>query len=245
MTTFRADISYSSLYAAQEQMFLTIADDKDAGKSDGAFKIMRKEKELMESFMYGLNTGLLCNKGNVDANLRATIQDPDSSRNIMIGDGVIPQVEQFASKYVYNDKPTIGLFHRVMAEMSEKSQELTGNHYTILCTQHFWNDIQQTLGQYLANAKTDGCYMYSKAANKGEGGYIKVGATYNSYEFAGNYVTFVPDKALTREYGNKGYAICIDLTADKTSNTPAIGKFTLTNKEFTTNKIIGVNLCAA
>ena len=55
----------------------------------------------------------------------------------------------------------------------------------------------------------------------------------------------MPDKALTREYGNKGYALCLDLTADKTSNTPAIGKFTLTGKEFTTNKIIGVNLCAA
>lgn len=58
MTTFRADISWSSLYAAQESMFMSIADDKDASKSEGVFKMLKKEKELMESFMYGLNTGL-------------------------------------------------------------------------------------------------------------------------------------------------------------------------------------------
>ena len=58
MTTFRADISWSSLYAAQESMFMSIADDKDASKSEGVYKMLKKEKELMESFMYGLNTGL-------------------------------------------------------------------------------------------------------------------------------------------------------------------------------------------
>lgn len=76
MTTFRNDISWSSLYAAQESMFLKISDDKDATKTEGVFKMLKKEKELMESFMYSLNTGLLCNKGNVDINMRATISDP-------------------------------------------------------------------------------------------------------------------------------------------------------------------------
>lgn len=58
MTTFRADISYSSLYAAQEQMFMKIADDKDASKTEGVFKMVKKEKELLDSFMYSMNTGL-------------------------------------------------------------------------------------------------------------------------------------------------------------------------------------------
>lgn len=127
MTTFRADISWSSLYAAQESMFLKIADDKDAAKTEGVFKMPKKEKELLDSFTYATNTGLLCNKGNVDVNMRATISDPDSSRQIMIGDGVIPQVEAFASKYVYNNKITIALLNRVFAEMADKSQEITGN----------------------------------------------------------------------------------------------------------------------
>ena len=59
---------------------------------------------------------------------------------------------------------------------------------TVLCTQKFWNDLQVTLGEYLNNAKTDGCYFYSKAANKGEGGYVKVGATYDTYRFGGELV---------------------------------------------------------
>lgn len=120
--------------------------------------------------------------------MRATISDPDTSRQIMIGDGVIPQVEAFASKYLYNGDVKITLLQRVFAEMAEKSQEITGNHYHVLCTQKFWNDIQRSLGSHLMAAKTDGCYMYSRAANKGEGGYIKVGATFNSYEFAGKYI---------------------------------------------------------
>lgn len=172
--------------------------------------------------------------------MRSTVSDPDTSRQILIGDGVIPQVEAFASKYVYNNRLSVSMFNRIFAEMAEKSEKLTGNHYVCLCTQKFWNDLQESLGKYLAGFKTDGCYLWSKGANKGEGGYVKVGATYNSYEMGGNTITFVPDKALTREYGNKGYALCLDLTADKANNTPAIGKFSLTGKEFTLNQIRGV-----
>lgn len=240
MTTFRADVSWSSLYAAQESMFLSVADDKDSSKSEGVFKMVKKDKELLDSFMYAMNTGLLCNKGNVNKDMRVTIQDPDTNRNILIGDGLIPQVEQFASKYVYNGKINVSLFNRIFAEMTEKSQELTGNHYVVLVTQKLWHDIQTGLGEYLANFRTDGTYMYSKSANKGQGGYIKVGATYDTYEFSGNTITFIPDKALTREYGNKGYGLCLDLTADKTNNVPGIAKFSLTGKEFTVNTIAGV-----
>lgn len=128
----------------------------------------------------------------------------------------------------------------MLAEMNEKAQELTGNHYVVLCTSKLWNDIQSTLGEYLSNFRTDGSYMYSKAANGKNGGYVKVGATYDTYEMGGNTISFVPDKALTREYGNKGYGLCLDLTADKVNNVPAVSKFTLTGKEYTVNTIAGV-----
>ena len=76
----------------------------------------------------------------------------------------------------------------MFAEMNEKAQEITGNHYVVLCTSKLWNDIQMTLGEYLANFRTDGTYMYSKSANKGNGGYIKVGATYDTYEMGGECI---------------------------------------------------------
>lgn len=66
--------------------------------------------------------------------MRATISDPDTNRNILIGDGVIPQVEAFASKYTYVNRPTISMFNRMLSNMAEKSQEITGNHYAVLCT---------------------------------------------------------------------------------------------------------------
>ena len=46
---------------------------------------------------------------------------------IYIGDGLIPQVERFASKYVYNNKPTIEVFHTIMQTMNEKAEKATGN----------------------------------------------------------------------------------------------------------------------
>lgn len=240
MTYFRHDVSWSSLYARQEEVFIRIADDKDKAKSDGVFKMHRKEKELLDTFMYSTNTGLLLNKGNVDKTGRPTISEPDTNRPIYIGQGLIPQIEEAANKFVYVGKPTIQLFHMIMGTLTEKAQEDTGNKFTFVVNRRLWEDINLVLGAYLADYKTDGTYMYSKSANKGEGGYIKVGATFDTYQFAGNQIQFVVDRTLSREYPDKGYGICIDLTADKTSGTPAIAKFALQGKDVITSKIVGV-----
>lgn len=53
-------------------------------------------------------------------------------------------------------------------------------------------------------------------------------------------LTFVVDKALTREYPEKGYGVCIDLTADKTSGTPAVARFNLKGCDIITNTLEGV-----
>lgn len=77
MTTFRCDTSWSSLYALQEKVFMEICDDKDRTKSEGVYKMVKKEKELLDTFVYAQNTGLLLNKGNVNAQGKATIVDPE------------------------------------------------------------------------------------------------------------------------------------------------------------------------
>lgn len=249
MTTFRADASWSSLYAIQENVFMSIADDKDQTKSEGVYKMLKKEKELLDTFMYAMNTGLTFNKGNIDVNGKATISEPETGRPIYIGEGLIPQIEAAANKYCYSNRPNLQLFNMIISDMADKAQSDTGNKFIFIVNRKMWNDLQMTLGEYLANYRTDGTYMYSKSANKGLGGYVKVGATFDTYEYAGNQVSFVVDRALTREYPTKGYGVCIDLTADKTSGTPAIAKFSLTGKDFMTNKIVGVNVtvytCAA
>ena len=240
MTTFRADASWSSLYAIQENVFMSIADDKDQTKSEGVYKMLKKEKELLDTFMYAMNTGLTFNKGNIDVNGKATISEPETGRPIYIGEGLIPQIEAAANKYCYSNRPNLQLFNMIMSDMSDKAQSDTGNKFIFIVNRKMWNDLQMTLGEYLANYRTDGTYMYSKSANKGLGGYVKVGTTFDTYEYAGNQVSFVVDRALTREYPTKGYGVCVDLTADKTSGTPAVAKFSLTGKDFMTNKIVGV-----
>ncbi|MCI7205598.1 MAG: hypothetical protein MSA15_06325 [Clostridium sp.] len=45
-----------------------------------------------------------------------------------------------------------------------------------------WYLVNTVLGEYLAKFKTTGTYLFSKAAND----YVKVGATFSTYEFAGN-----------------------------------------------------------
>lgn len=123
-----------------------------------------------------------------------------------------------------------------MSALANKAQDDTGNNFMFVTNMKLWEDINTVLGDYLANYKTDGTYLYSKGAND----YVKVGATYNSFVWAGNTITFAVDRSLSREYPTKGYGVCIDLTADKTSGTPAIAKFALHNQDFITNKILGV-----
>lgn len=44
-----------------------------------------------------------------------------------------------------------------------------------------WNEIQDTMSAWIRDWKTVGTFVFSKAAN----GYVNIGATYQSYEFAG------------------------------------------------------------
>lgn len=112
----------------------------------------------------------------------------DTGRPIYIGEGLIPQIEAAANKYCYSGRPTLTLFNMIMNDMADKAQEDTGNKIVFMVNRKMWNDIQNTLGEYLANFKTDGTYMFSKAANKGLGGYVKVGATFDTYEYAKIYL---------------------------------------------------------
>ena len=78
--------------------------------------------------------------------------------------------------------------------------------------------------------------MYSRAAND----YVKVGATFDTYRFGGNEITFSVDRTFTREYGNKGYGLCLDLSADLASGKPAMAMFSLKGKDVITSKDPGV-----
>lgn len=88
ITTHRVDVSYSALFAAMEDQFISIAEGKDNGHlKETLYKMNKKEKDLLNSFLEVRNNGLLFNKTNVDKNGKSTIVDPDTGRPVYIGDG--------------------------------------------------------------------------------------------------------------------------------------------------------------
>lgn len=238
MTMFRNDASYSEQYKLFENSFIKIAKGEGQGDlKETIYKMDPIEKKLLDSFMLSRGQGLLFNKCNINpATGKCLIKDPDTGRDIPIGDGLVPQIERFASKYAYS-RMTLEVFNTIIRTLNEKASKSTGNKYHFIMNDKAWNDLQITLGDYLAKFHTDGAYMYSKKAN----GYISVGAAFDSYSMGGNQITFSTDRALTREFGNdKGYMICVDLTADEAKNQPAVAQFSLKGKEFISNSIAGV-----
>ena len=234
LTTFRNDIDYSSKFELLEDKFIKIA------KGDNNvtyYQLDTKEKQLLDNFMLARGKGLLLNRSNIDPRTgKPNIVDPDTGRPIYIGAGVIPQIERFASKSVYY-KFTIQTLNTAIAALNRKAEKPQGNHYNFVCNESLYAQITQVLGDYLAKFHTDGTFMYSMQAN----GYVKVNPLgYDSYNYLGNTITFTQDRALTEEFGDKGYGIMVDLTSGAESGTPAISMFTVNNSQFIENTISGV-----
>ena len=241
ITEHRCDIAYSSRYAAMEDQFIKISKGEGAGElKEQLFKLNKMEKDLIDSFQFVKNNGLLWNKTSMDVNGKSTIMTEDG-RPIVIGDGLIPQIERFASKMNYA-KMNVNVINTMINQMTQKAASATGNHYTFVVNDKAWQDVNVSLADWLKLWGSTPTLMYSKAAAGmvNIDNPLKVGATYTSYEVAGNTISFLVDRALSREYGDKGYMICIDMTPDIITNQPAIAQFTLDGAQLITSKYPGV-----
>lgn len=77
ITVHRCDDSYTSLYKAHEQTFISIGKGEGNGKlKETIYKMDTLEKNLLKNFVEVRNQGLLFNKSNVDKNGKPTIYDP-------------------------------------------------------------------------------------------------------------------------------------------------------------------------
>ena len=219
ITEHRVDIDYSSRYAAHEEAFVKIANGEEGGAyKEVIFKMPKVEQVLLNSFMEARNNSLLFAKTTMDENGKCTVHDPHTGRPLIAGDGAIPQINRFAGMYAYS-KLSVAAFNKAIMAMSQKSANPTGNQYIFICNERCYADVQVVLAQHLLQFKyiTD-AKVYSQA----DGGKISVGAEYQGYNFLGNEVIFKVDRALSIEYPDRGYAVLVDLTADKTSGQPAI-----------------------
>lgn len=233
MSTIRVDDTYSSKYALMEDTFIKIS--RGDANGDKIYRLEPMKKNLIENFLYARENMLLMAKGNVGVDGKATISDRVTGRPLYIGEGVIPQVERFASKYSAN-KVTINTFQQIISTMVEKAEKPTDNIFTFMCNEKGWSIVQRVLGEYLANRRTDGAYLWS---SQGAGKFVKVGNTFDAYEWGGNKIVFKVDRTLSREFQDP-YFMCLDLTTGKTSAQPPIQMFSLKGKDYIFNEVLGV-----
>lgn len=240
ITFFRNDLSVSSQYKLKEPVYLECSsfEGKNQVGSSVIYKMNSAIKEVTDNFMLGKSRGSLFNKTNINPLTgKCTTIDRETGQPIPVGEGAIPQIERWAQKIAYN-RLTSGILTLAMSQIRERCNSDTGNHWVMILNSKLWDDVQNFLGDWLANFKTDGGHLWSQ-----KDGMVSVGATYYSYEFGGNILTFKVDRAMTQEYGNsKGYGILLDLTADLAKGKPAITTYTLKGKDFMLNELRGVGI---
>jgi len=230
--THRADASMSAQYNAMEDVFIQIGKGQ---QDDPIYRLNTAEKDCLDSFMEARNNACLWGKTNMDVYGKPKIFDPETGRPIIAPDGIIAQIERFATKFAFSRLNT-KFFHKALQVMVTKSTKPTGNNYLFLCNTPMWTEIQETLSTWIRDWKTVGTFVFSTATN----GYIDLGATYNSYEFAGNTVTFKVDRSFDIEYPRRKFGIFLDLTADAVSGKAALNMFTFKRGEIIHNFIKGV-----
>lgn len=179
IATHRADASYSAKYKAMEDQFIQIGKGE---KDDPVYKLNPVQKDCLDTFMLARNNSLVWGKTNVDKYGKSKITDPETGQPIISGDGIIAQVERFATKFAIS-KLSTKLFNKMLSIMVTKSEKPTGNQYMFIVNTRMWNEVQDTLGLWIRDHKTVGTFLFSKATN----GMVDVGATYQSYEYGGKW----------------------------------------------------------
>lgn len=127
-TLIRVEDSFSDFYKLQEDSLIKIAEGKGQGDmSEKIYAMDPMTKVLSENFVRASEQMLLMSKTNVDVNGRATISTRNTGREVIIGEGLIPQIERYCSKHV-TSKVTITTFQNIISEMVQKADNPQGNH---------------------------------------------------------------------------------------------------------------------
>ena len=116
---------------------------------------------------------------------------------------IIPQIERYAYLISF-DQLLTSHFKEALSFLTSKAKNLTGNDYVLICNSLLWNQIGDNLMNEIGRWTPTATLMYSKSSGmKKKVGEtvdgVKVGNTFVSYEYQGNTITFMPDKALNIE----------------------------------------------
>ena len=235
ISEIRCDVEASSRYLALEDNFVEVAQEKDRDRKTVFFKLPGMKKLLLENFMLARNNSLLLQHGTMDINGKSTLSDRQG-REIIAGDGALVQINRYATKYCFAEI-TPNLLNEMIVTLAQKCPDVTGNNFMFILNTRAYHKMQTVLSEFLANHHTDGGHVWSKKDGK-----VKVGATYDTYEFAGNTLMVKVDRCLDFEYPTKSYGVMIDLTGDAASGHPAVEMFTIEGKQFIENTMKGAGI---
>jgi hypothetical protein len=246
----RVSESISGHMAMFEDQFVEMPKRDKSGKVTGSeyFRLPKIEESLQEQMMYAINQHLLFGQSNMRGS-RATIQAANGS-DVIMGDGLIAQVERVCDKHSYT-KLTAKVLREAINTTVYRTGKITGVHITMICNQRMWQDVQEVLNAEARGFNnvlnpyfvvTDKSQQTRKAPiSSGKLDGMKVGATYTTYEFGGNFVTFMPDYSLSQDiaYRDRSYGIFIntDLTDD---GQPNIQMMTVKGGELITGELVGL-----
>lgn len=192
--------SWSSDFGALREVYMQMGKDQNSE----FFKMTSFEKFLMDQFLYTRNNNLLFGVSNYDVNGKCTLQERDG-RDIPMGDGIITQIARYCDKYPYSVM-TIGLLQQILNAVAEKTGNPIGNSVAVVVNQRLWNQINVLLKVEYGFVKGADSTLVNKSGKN-----IKIGGTFNAYEFAGNTIMFMVDSTLTKVYDKQGFGICLDM----------------------------------
>ena len=126
----RCDIDASARYLALEDAFVKVTKEDVGGNKNYLFKMPGMKKVLLDNFYEARNNSLMWQKTTMDENGKCTLHDRQG-RELIVGDGLIAQINRYASKYNYT-KLSTNVLTEAMTDLMEKCEESTGNTWTFV-----------------------------------------------------------------------------------------------------------------
>lgn len=266
MTKIRAGQAYSSdLKALEEKYFVSDANyaKMQKGIKPSNFSIYRFnsiEEQVLKHFMRSCNGALLFGRSNMDEKTGRPLFQTELNEDIISGDGLIAQYERYAYPIQYNDLSVYN-FQKAINHIREVRGQSTGNHITVLCNREFSNQkaiaFQDAIGLFAP--QNDGTWFFTKNDNVLKGmtdkyggmkryketkvpNSVSIGATFNTYTYEGNTITFVIDEALTKHYPDRGYGIFIDtgIYEENGKETAAVELVTMKGRKMIEGTVTGM-----
>lgn len=265
MMKIRAGQKYSSDFRATQDLYLMSDADYNSLKTKGTsakglkiYALPSIEQQVMQHFLRSANGALLFGRSSMDEATGRPNTFIDG-QSIIAGDGIIAQYERYAHNIRYN-KLSVKNFRDALSYIRDKRNMTQGNHITVLCNRKF-SDHKAAALEAAINSfapQNNGTWFFTKddplkGMSDVYGGMsrlkrtkvpneVAVGATFNTYIYDGNTITFVVDEALTQHYPDRGYALFIDTGAyeDENGETPALSIKTLKGRSMVEGYVSGM-----